>query len=100
MSEQFDQQPLDHLLSRLADESATSEEVAALEQILLDDAAARQCYVHYLDLHEELRLRANEGRLSPPALPSSAFWATSDSRDGDSFPATVSHSSPLPRWWL
>ena len=73
MSDQFDQHTLDYLLSRLADESATPEDIAALEQMLLDDAAARRRYVHYLDLHEELRLRANEGGLSSPHSPVLGF---------------------------
>ena len=63
----YDGQELDRLLSRLADELATADELAALERILLSHPAARKRYVHYLDLHEELRIRAAEGGLALPA---------------------------------
>jgi hypothetical protein len=63
MSEQYDSQQLEHLLARLADETATPEDIAALEEILASDSIARRRYVHYFDLHNELRLRARLGQL-------------------------------------
>ena len=67
MSERFDSQRLDDLLARLADETATPEDIAALEQILASDANARRRYVHYRDLHEEMRHRARVGQLETPS---------------------------------
>jgi hypothetical protein len=63
MSERYDSQHLEHLLARLADETATPEEIAALEEILAGDLNARRLYVHYFDLHNELSHRVRAGQL-------------------------------------
>jgi len=65
MAERFAGSPLDNLLARLVDQRATADEIDALESILTRDPAARRRYVHYLDLHQELRQRAEFDRLLP-----------------------------------
>jgi ferric-dicitrate binding protein FerR (iron transport regulator) len=63
MAERSVDSPLDNLLARLVDRRATPEDIAALESILARDPAARRRYVHYLDLHLELRERAKLGQV-------------------------------------
>lgn len=58
MAEPADWQQLDRLLARLVDETLTAQDAAELEARLRADPSARRHFVHYLDLHAELRDRA------------------------------------------
>lgn len=78
MAEAKDQE-LDRLLAAFVDQRATPEQVAQLESFLDGDPKALRRYVHYLDLHAELK----ERHLSPidPA-------------------GTLPTRSLTPRWWV
>ena len=51
------------LLSRLVDESISSEEITTLERLLEHNQEAQKIYLHYLALHHDLQ---NGGRVKSP----------------------------------
>jgi hypothetical protein len=83
MGESHKTSDLDQLLSRFVDGNATTEDIAALEMFLDDDPDAQRRYVHYLDLHQELLVRADQQDFSAMAFESRRSSIDGGSGRGD-----------------
>ena len=60
MDESHEKPELDKLLACLVDGDATADDIAALEALLDGNPDAQRRYVHYLDLHQELLVKADQ----------------------------------------
>jgi hypothetical protein len=70
MGEAHEMPDLDKLLARLVDGNAAANDIAALETLLDGNPDAQRRYVHYLDLHQELLVKADQQQLGAMALES------------------------------